>query len=231
MKQQLAFFYPLKLFVGDAPAKVVPREKTITHFNFLIFDGYNVYFDTKKEKIRIQETLADHNGERNCYFIELTEGVYTFFRTGCNDTRIEWMLLDGYQRTVISAELERGRAAYNDPAQYEIDAKKDHEERLARIKVEREQRDKEQSEQQARRAAAVEKEIQDNIIKFKSGEMIDWDIFEEICKRNNIRIPIQTLGAARKNVSSVSKTSFCVLGKSRPNGVFDAARRLMDSLS
>lgn len=91
----------------------------------------------------------------------------------------------------LAADVRKNRAEYL--------ARKEERERIKR-EAERLEREK----YEAARKAKFEQEAEQAAIAYKNGEYIKTEMFEELCKRNGVKIPIRTLHYLRENIGTIT---------------------------
>lgn len=89
--------------------------------------------------------------------------------------------------------------------EYNIKLEKEHKEQRAENEKQREKRKQEAEQRDQERKNAILCESIKAESDYLDGKMISWDHFEDICARYNVKLPIRTLGAARKRVTALSK--------------------------
>jgi hypothetical protein len=186
---KFAFFYPAKLMMGERhiPARVVSD-------NVLSFDKKNVYYDTKREMVAFMEC------EENHYYIKVGDHVMPIRHFQSDEAVLEFLKRDPEQ---VKAWVAQGIECIANPEIYNEKCRAN----LEKIKAEREARDKEIEEREKARAEAAEQAIIDAGETYKAGGFISWAHFEELCKRNSVAMPKQTLGWGRNSVDEISTTS------------------------
>lgn len=225
------------LHIYPALAKVTPcprltlEQVTISGYPFYVFRNANVYLDSTELVVRFKHSEAHH------YFVELQSDLLLACGQSTSDDafrqRLETKAMFGPTAGLTPLEglpkyLEDARVIAADTEAYGVNAKAgiearrlERDQQNARIKAEREEHER----------TATAQRIAKNTIAFRAGESIPFSEFEELCDLHGIKMPIQTLGSARKNVSEVSSMSMCCAKGANPQGVFDAARELKQALS
>lgn len=216
---KFAFFFPAKIVFAETNVELTPYEGK--HPVYLGPIGRKYYYKTDKGKI-VFEHIEDDKRQlfvkvRNCFcpfhvtFIDNIPALMESVNATCDAKMTEW------------------EAAIDNPSIYEQSAA----ETRAKVKAEREQRDKYEAERKAARAVEMRKAYENTLANFKNdlGVMI-WDTFEEACKEYNVKIPIKTIGYGRKNIISVSQTGLTTRGKCHNSPVlWQAIRELAAKLS
>ena len=91
----------------------------------------------------------------------------------------------------LAADVRKNRAEYL--------ARKEERER-----IKREEERLEREKYEAARKAKFEQEVEQAAIAYKNGDYIKTEMFEELCKRNGVKIPIRTLHYLRENIGTIT---------------------------
>jgi hypothetical protein len=221
--------YPAGASITDPP-RIKHESVTVSGIQFYVFRAANVYLDGQTLGIRYGASDAD------TYFIEVQPGLITRAGSCKGDQQFAERLQSVAQfgptagknvLETIPAFLESQRAIAADVDGYSAKCKADIAARRAereidnaRVKAEREERE---------RKARIDR-IERTTREFLAGESLDFSEFEELCDLHGIRMPIQTLGSARKSVSAVTRSSMTVRKGKDPQGVLVAALALSRTL-
>lgn len=208
---KFAFFFPAKIAFAESSLELTPLQFQDEVF-YLGPIGKKYYFSTEKHKM-----VFEHIGD---------DKRQIFFKCGDYFLTVHLTFVDNIQ-AFLESILERIKSAaqkwqeyLNNPASYEQEMA----ENRAKIKAEREERDRDEAERKAARAVEMRKAYENTLANFKNniGVMI-WETFEEACKEYGVKIPIKTIGYGRKNVISVSQTGLTMRGKCHNSPVLWAA--------
>jgi len=196
---------PKKCIVFELSRKVEPIETfEEIGIKFFAFDR-NIYFDSKTRK---GTSKFDKSFPRYYFWFELKEGYLTYCRSFPADTNHfkKWLndgngtenpdmiksIFDKYFLEI--APILDDVEGYNLKIQQEIDQEKTE---MEKEDLEKEKLKQEKEEQE-------KKAFEDYILKseenLKNGKKIEADAFEELLKRNGIKIPLRTLGWIRGNL-------------------------------
>lgn len=209
---KFAFFFPAKIIFAEHAVELTPYEGK--HPIYLGPIGRRYYFKTDKEKI-VFEHIED---DKRQLFVKVRDCFCPFHVTFIDNIPA---LMESVNAT-CDTKMEEWEAAINNPSLYEQQAA----ETRAKVRAEREQRDKDEAERKTARAVEMRKAYENTLNNFKNniGVMI-WDTFEEACKEYNVKIPIKTIGYGRKNIISVSRTGLTTRGQCHNSPVLWAAIR------
>lgn len=206
-----AYFKALKApqEVGRATngATLLAVENSDTYEIYYTFDGKvafrvmmyakNVYnldsFDDLKERVKLDfgkldDTLVDK------YLSPHEERLARIQKSIDNE---EWtsngdaLFCEYCNKPELAADVRKNRAEYL--------VRKEERERIKR-EAERLEREK----YEAARKAKFEQEVEQAAIDYKNGKYIKTEMFEELCKRNGVKIPIKTLHYLRENIGTIT---------------------------
>lgn len=208
------FFFPAKLIQAEHAFLLEPIPGTTLPL-FWGTIGKQVYFSIEKQKVRVKDT----DSETRQIFAKLGEH-YTPLTNVRFVNVAEW--LDRHFEHLTS-KLPEWLALSQDPQGYKERA-------LAKIqanRLEKDQRDKERERQKADELEKEEASYREALEKLKTGELVRWEVFERACKEHGVKMPIQTIGHGRSNVSSISLTGKAGrYDREVSQGVWLAARQL-----
>ena len=215
---KFAFQFPAKIILAES--NLVPR-KVDCKYDLYSFDNLNVYFCTKKHKVVSQKQ------EYNIYFL-LIAGHLVYVSCRENDqSMIDFMDSTGDR---LNGYIEQYTNWILNPVKYEEDQATKRE----KVKQEREESDREENERKEKRMIAAEQAFQYNLEKFRNGEYVTWETFEEGCKLHGLKIPIKTIGWGRKYIKSVSLGSYSTIGKTKSTVLYsyiDGLKKKLDGIN
>ncbi len=178
--------------------------------NRFVFRGFDViefvdkvpYYDSKQKKARFQKF------DNNSYWIAVEEDLYLPFVNGTSFDDIV-QKIEKFEEE--NPDLVDEFVSKNKTFLQNIDSEK---EQIKQKYQEREAEKQREIEKQIEKQIEEEKLHQEELKKaeksFLEGEKIEFEYFEELCKNNGIQIHPRTLGAARKNISTIGKDSASV---------------------
>jgi len=218
---QILFIYPAKAYLLDAP-RIKPEQVTIEGVKLYKFSGFNVYATASKPIVRAAYNEAEGS---NHYFIELAEGIIAPFTHADNDEHIAEKIRY-HNAEQIQAIINNAKEVLADMTGYEA--------RQCKLIAEQKAARELQEAEKKARALVIEAEakqahndaLEAALNEFKAGNHIKAEYFEELCKQHGVKLPIQTVGALRRSVSTVSADNMRVCGNSRPWNVLKAAKEL-----
>jgi len=212
---KIAFLRADKIFFGerfDKPVKTV----TIRDYHFEIFDR-DFFFDSKTQKVK--STKSD-----GVVFIYIkVEGFLCRAISALNlESTLKRMESDA---EMVDSFYSRCLAAVKNPDAYNVEKRNQKEfkqkENDARAKAQLESKLKEEKEESER--------LVNGLKSYFLGNMVGWDIFEYGCKKFDIKIPIRTLGAARKSIDTLNNSyRFRVVGNSK---VYESLNKYVSALN
>ena len=223
---ELLHVYPAIAVIANTP-RTKAEQVTICGIELHVYRNTNVYLDTNT---LVTRTSGDPT--RHTYCLEIRAGLLTVLTTASTDEALESRMttiaewgdragkrpIDGIAEWTANA-----LAVANDTEGYTAKART----KLAEQRAAREAEDiQRKAEREERESLATIARIQKNAKAFTDGEYLDFAGFEELCNLAGIVMPIRTIGACRKNVSAVSRTSITVRGGSKPMAIWTAVRAL-----
>lgn len=194
MIMNFAFLFPVKIAFAERNIS----HELFQHGNLILaeFPNKNVYFSQDKH------TIVTEHSEINSYFIQIGSH-FVYLCTNTNKENVIERLKNAGEEQ-ISKYYSDTLNNLNNPATYEEYGRV----RIEKIKREREQEDAKQQRVREERARNKEIAFLATRNKYNGGEHINFEDFEEWCKRLAIKFPIKTLGWARKNIEQISKGSY-----------------------
>jgi len=212
---KIVWICPRIITETDAPRGLKLEIVTICGQEFAVFRNSSVYFQDGGVRFS-RENLNGH-----AYFVALGDGRYTSASSARSDEAMAARLAglpDGQLQRYIAETIAKASNPADHYAEAEaIKAQRDAERaEYLRVQEERRQRGI------AAEAARIEKVARE----FANGEEISWEDFETLCKRYGVVMPIQTIGSARRSVSTVRLGSMTLRRGSNPQRVHAAAREL-----
>ena len=214
---KIAFFFPAKILVAEAPTSWI--FTAIPGTPYFTIDHYP-FFDTVKGRIA-SKALSE---VQTYLLIEIEPGILAPI-TATGDAAA---LIERHVES-LAASLPKWRSYLANPASYEAEQTVKRE----AAKAYNARRDAETAERKARIDAEHEAAYQASLSTFAAGEQISLEHFERACKEYEVKMPIKTLGWARKHVSAVGRKSATLAGAAKHNSphFWSAVRELFDNLS
>lgn len=208
---KFAFFFPAKIAFAESAVELKQIEFSGKTF-YLGPLGKNVYFSCDKGRIVVSQNGAD--------MIQIFVKVGEYF---CNMTNTPESNITAWLENKIDAInelLPKWETQVNNPLAYEQAAA----ETRAKIKAEREERDRDEVERKLARAKSAREAFLNTLNNFKNNTgVLIWENFEDACKEYGVKMPIKTIGYGRKNIISVSQTGLTARGKCHNSPVLWAA--------
>lgn len=207
---KFAFFFPAKIIFAESNIELTPYEGKYPVYLGPI--GRKYYFKTDKEKI-VFEHIED---DKRQLFVKVKDCFCPFHVTFIDSIPA---LMENVNAT-CDAKMTEWEAAIDNPSIYEQKAA----ETRAKIKTEREERDRDEAERKIARAKSDREAFLNTLNNFKNNTgVLIWENFEDACKEYGVKMPIKTIGYGRKNIISVSQTSLTARGKCHNSPVLWAA--------
>jgi hypothetical protein len=216
---KIVWICPRIITETDAPRGLKPEIVTICGQEFAVFRNSSCYFQDGGVRFS-RENLNGH-----AYFVALGDGRYTSASSARSDEAMAARLAglpDGQLRRYIAETIDKA----SNPADHYAEAEAEAEAIKAQRDAERAEYLRVQEERRQRGIAAEAARIEKVAREFANGEEISWEDFEALCKRYGVVMPIQTVGSARRNVSTVRLGSMTLRRGSNPQRVHAAAREL-----
>lgn len=215
---RILFVGPALATIADKP-RIAARLAKINGLDVAVFEGTLFYRDGAAHYST--DTI---NG--NQYAVEISDNLYVLAGYSRTDEAFK-ARLDALPEGHLQKYIADSLAIAADTEGYTAKAKAD----LAARKASREAEELRRATERQERAAKAESErISSGIKAFRAGQYVEWPVFEDLCKRFDVSMAIQTIGAARKRVSEVANGKFMVSRGHCPEGVFAASRELFKKL-
>jgi hypothetical protein len=216
------FILPLAIIESMSPRK--PEfVGTFSGRQIIVFNSRYMYANTETGTVRSTDNFLHH------YFIELYEDKYIGIAQTHHNGE-EFMSLLATKKEQLTEMLEKAQWSYeNQEAHYKeqrliLENKKIAREIELREKELKEELQKKKDEQLLAELLLAAKDD------FLKDVPISFHYFEDLCKQNNIKIPIATLGMARKKVINLSVSQAKTWGKVDLSKLFGYAKLLKDCL-
>jgi hypothetical protein len=212
---KLIFDWPKKLIIEECSLKF--ETITINDMTIVCFKNKNVFYSSKLEKITYTRCTY------NSYFINIFEDYYGFVRTAISNEdltesleRLDKQQIEEYISKWIYNIQNIDKVNQEKEIQV-LEKLKENEEKVRQDAI---------KEEQFKQAQA--KELEEAQVDFLSGKYISPVLFEKLCKQNDIIIPIKTLGAIRKHITSISTEN--VMCYKKVNSVWDYIKALKETI-
>lgn len=196
---KLIFDFPAKMYVLENSKKHTSHRFSYEGLEFLFFPSTNVYVDSKKEKIKYEKSII------STFFMKIEDDMYVY-TTQADDLQHFIRRFDmGNWGELLNQQIEKYKEIFQNVEQYNEEKQNE----LARKKQERlkelEELDRRALEKARKELEELEHALAQAKESFLNGGQISFFHFEMLCNRYDVKIPIRTLGAARKHIVTIGK--------------------------